>query len=186
MSTPIWEAPLASIAALLLAPALLTAVGQQTALDPPQDTAEATVEPSEVVGPPAGSQRAGAELEELTDAISAKMRCPVCQGLSVAASPSPTAVAMRNEIRNLLAQGYSRQQVFDYFEGTYGEFVLLEPKPEGFNLTVWLAPVLAVLLGAGLVFAYVARNNARASAASVDDDSALDEYRERVRQETQT
>jgi cytochrome c-type biogenesis protein CcmH/NrfF len=43
---------------------------------------------------------------------------------------------MMSEVRDLLARGYSEQQVLDYFVRSYGEFVLLEPTAKGFNLMV--------------------------------------------------
>lgn len=89
-----------------------------------------------------------AEVDARTDALSTRLRCPVCQGLSVSASPSEAARAMRERIRELVAQGYADEQIVDYFVGRYGTWVLLEPPREGFAWLLWLAPALAV--GAGL------------------------------------
>ena len=75
------------------------------------------------------------------------MRCPVCQGLPISDSPSASAITMLSQVRDLLAEGYTQSQILDYFERSYGEFVLLQPKAKGFNLLVWLAPVLVVALG---------------------------------------
>ena len=104
-----------------------------------------------VLGPPQGPPLSGAELDRRTRALGERMRCPVCQGLSIAASPSASAMAMVAQVRDLLARGYTEQQVLDYFVRSYGEFVLLEPTAEGFNLVVWLLPVVAVLIGAALI-----------------------------------
>ncbi|MDH3744260.1 MAG: cytochrome c-type biogenesis protein CcmH, partial [Acidobacteriota bacterium] len=98
-------------------------------------------------GPPIS----GEALVQSTDELSSRMRCPVCQALSVADSPSLSAIAIKEEVRDLLAAGYTEEQVIDYFERAYGEFIRLAPKPEGFNLVVWLAPAAAFLLGAALV-----------------------------------
>ncbi len=149
----------------------LAAAGQETA-----DVREVRL------GAPAGPPLAGAELESLTEELASLMRCPVCQGLSVADSPTPLAAAMKNEVRELLAAGYSRAQVLDYFEQSYGEFIRLAPRARGFNLTVWLAP--AVLLLAGLVLILRRRRAAGgAEPAAAAPDPDLQEYLERVRQE---
>jgi cytochrome c-type biogenesis protein CcmH len=136
----------------------------------------------ERIGTPAGPPRSGAALERLTEEVSSLMRCPVCQGLSVNDSPTPLAAAMKNEVRDLLAAGYSREQVLEYFEQSYGEFIRLAPHARGFNLTVWLAPLGLLLLGLALI---LRRRRQRAgqpaTAAEVDPDLAA--YREQVRRE---
>ena len=70
-----------------------------------------------LVGLPEGSPLEGPELSERTAALGGAMRCPVCQGLSIADSPSPSAVSMLRQVRDLLAAGYTREQVLAYFEG---------------------------------------------------------------------
>lgn len=127
---------------------------------------------------PAGSPRSGAELESLTQEVSEQLRCPMCQGMSVADSPSASAQAIKDEVRTLLSDGFSEEQIKEYFEGTYGEFVLLSPKREGLNWLLWLAPV-ALFLG-GLSWILIVRGGSERPAVDVDDD--LDPYLERVRQ----
>ena len=165
--------PLALVPALLLAAAAAAAA---------QSTPELS---RERVGSPAGPPRQGAELERITEEVSSLMRCPVCQGLSVADSPTPLAAAMKDEVRELLAAGYSGEQVLQYFEKSYGEFIRLAPKPRGFNLTVWLAPAALLLLGLVLILRRRAAPR-RPAADTADADTAdadLAAYRERVRQE---
>src|SRR6185295_5186397 len=84
------------------------------------------------------------------------LRCPVCQGLSVADSPSTMASNMRAQVRELLAAGYDQDQVLAYYERSYGEFVRLQPSLHGVNWLVWLAPVAGLLLG-GAVIAWALR-----------------------------
>jgi len=107
------------------------------------------VDPTAVVGAPALPPPAAEEAEARTDAISKKVRCPVCQGLSVADSPSESARAMKEEVRGLVAKGYDEEQVISYFEASYGEFIRLEPTTEGWNLLVWVLPGAALAAGAG-------------------------------------
>jgi cytochrome c-type biogenesis protein CcmH len=130
------------------------------------------------LGEPAGERLAGGELLVRAREVASLLRCPVCQGLSVADSPVPAAQAMQRKVQALLAAGYSEEQVLAFFETSYGEFIRLSPKPEGFNLVVWVLPVLAILVGVGLV----ARRVRSAPAAAEDD---LEAYRQRVRQEVQ-
>ncbi len=133
------------------------------------------------IGTPAGPPLDGAALESITEEISSLMRCPVCQGLSVNDSPTPLAAAMKNEVRDLLAAGYSGDQVLEYFEQSYGEFIRLAPHARGFNLTVWLAPLALLALGVALILRRRRTAPSRPTAAAADPD--LVAYRERVRHE---
>jgi cytochrome c-type biogenesis protein CcmH len=137
------------------------------------------------LGPPQGRPLAGEELDRVTEEISSIMRCPVCQGLSVADSPTLSAIAMKAEVRQFLAAGYTRTQILDYFERSYGEFIRLEPKAKGFNLTVWIAPVAATLLGLALIVMRWRRSQPSVVADPGDREADLDleEYRQRVRRE---
>lgn len=154
-----------------------------------QQDSEAGLNALIVVGEPAGTPLSGDELDRLTQEVASRMRCPVCQGLSVADSPADAAVAMKAEVRSLLAAGYTPAQTIRYFETSYGEFIRLEPKPEGFNLVVWIAPAAVLLIGAAIV-AWRLRRPAPAAVvadagpAAPDEDPDLAAYRERVRRET--
>ena len=140
----------------------------------------------DLVGQPDGPPISGTELDLITEEVAAIMRCPVCQGLSIADSPTALAIAMKAEVKEMLSKGYSESQVLDYFEQSYGEFIRLEPKARGFNLLVWLAP-LAVLLGGLLFLAMRMKQPAVADSAptpnSSSTESELEAYRERVRRE---
>ena len=79
-------------------------------------------------------------IEERARAIASGLRCPVCQNLSVADSPSPLAREMRSDIEDQLRAGRSDQQVEAFFVARYGEWVLLEPTRRGLNLLPWMLP----------------------------------------------
>ena len=101
--------------------------------------------------PPADSA-----LESRTSAVASQLRCPVCQGLSIQDSPSELAQSMRAVVRDQLAAGKSPDEVKAYYVSKYGEWILLAPKPSGFNLLAYLLPVL-VVLGGGLFIALAVR-----------------------------
>ena len=147
---------------------------------------ELGVDSSVTIGEPKGAPLEGDELDKRTEEVSSLMRCPVCQGLSIADSPTLLAQAMKSEVRQFLAAGYTEAQIFDYFEQSYGEFVRLEPKAKGFNLVVWIAPVVALLIG---VVVIVVRLRSRGKGDRKPDKSIarsddLESYRQRVKQET--
>jgi len=105
-----------------------------------------------LLAPAAGA--GGDDLEDQMRAVASGLRCPVCQNLSVADSPSGLAQEMRGLIREQLEQGRSREEVLAYFVSKYGEWVLLTPKPSGFNLLVYVIPFLGAAVGvAGILVA---------------------------------
>ena len=87
------------------------------------------------------------------------LRCPVCQGMPIAESPSQMAQDMMVKVREMVADGKSKAEIYDYFAERYGEWVLLEPKAKGFNLGLWILPVLALLLGGFLVWRFVSKSS---------------------------
>ena len=148
----------------------------------PPEGVVAGPDPASIVGPPAGPPLSGDALRDATQAAGKLLRCVVCQGLSVADSPSETAKAMRGQVEALVAKGYDTEQVLTWFEASYGAFVRLEPKQEGLNWLVWGAPVALLLLGAGVV---LARTRGTPPAAPAEAGGATDDpWLARVRAET--
>ncbi len=98
-----------------------------------------------------------AALEARAIRLADELRCPVCQGLSIHDSPSPLAQDMKDLIRSQVAAGATDQEIRQYFISKYGEWVLLEPKPSGFNILVYLLPFAGLLGGALLIVVAVRR-----------------------------
>jgi len=96
-------------------------------------------------------------LDARTAEISSHLRCPVCQGLSIQDSPSALAQQMRAIVRDQLRAGKTPQEIRTYFVSRYGEWILLEPRPAGFNLTVYVVPILAIVGGLVLIIVAVRR-----------------------------
>jgi cytochrome c-type biogenesis protein CcmH len=111
------------------------------------------VEPSEMLADPA--------LEARARALSAGLRCLVCQNQSIDDSNAALAADLRVLIRERLAAGDSDGEVLDYLVARYGEFILLKPPVNGQTLLLWLVPPAVLLLGAA-VAAVAFRRRARA------------------------
>jgi cytochrome c-type biogenesis protein CcmH len=114
-------------------------------------------DPSQFVGAPKGTPLSGTALEQRTHDVASLLRCPVCQGMSVADSPSTVALDMKEQVRELLARGYTQEQILNYFERSYGQFVLLKPKFRGVNALVWILPIVVLMAGAFLVMSTAKR-----------------------------
>lgn len=125
----------------------------------------------------------GASVDERTAAIASELRCPVCQNLSVADSPSDVAASFRERIRELVLAGRSDAQVRAFFVERYGEWILLSPPRRGIGLAVWLAPVALLLGGLLVVVIAVRRWSSRArrlAAVAADDPEAMAHARARL------
>ena len=109
--------------------------------------------------------------------------CPVCQGMAISDSPAEMAVNMKGQVRELLSRGYTEEQILKYFELSYGQFVLLKPKFEGVTGMVWVLPVLALLIGAVIVFIKLRKLERAPSppTANRQPPTAEDPYLARVR-----
>lgn len=84
---------------------------------------------------------------ERADALARDLRCPDCQGLSVADSPTASAQEIRRQIDVLLADGSSDDEVRAHFVARYGDWILLAPS----SPLAWIVPFAVVLAGvAGL------------------------------------
>jgi cytochrome c-type biogenesis protein CcmH/NrfF len=102
-------------------------------------------------------------LDQRARALDAEIRCPVCQGTSIADSPADFAVEMRAVIREQLAAGATDDQVRAFFVERYGVWILLSPPMAGPEIVVWVAPA-AIVLGGVLVLALRSRRRAAAAA----------------------
>lgn len=83
--------------------------------------------------------------------IGSQIRCPVCQGESIAESPSQTARDMMNLIRQRVDEGLADQQIIDEILASYSGALLLDPPVRGVTLWLWLAPMGALILGVMLI-----------------------------------
>ncbi|HEX8012720.1 MAG TPA: cytochrome c-type biogenesis protein CcmH [Casimicrobiaceae bacterium] len=122
----------------------------------------------------AAAQQAPQALEDRVLEVARQLRCPVCQNLSVADSPSDLAREMRGVIREQLRAGKTPEEIKAYFVSKYGDWILLSPRPGGIGWLVWVGPfagAAAGLLLAGLAIWRWSRR--RRQAAPVVADPAL-------------
>lgn len=92
-----------------------------------------------------------AAMEARARAMSAQLRCLVCQNQSIDDSNAPLARDLRLLVRERLKAGDSDSAVMDYVVARYGEFVLLKPPFNAATLLLWLTPLLALLAAGWLV-----------------------------------
>jgi cytochrome c-type biogenesis protein CcmH len=87
--------------------------------------------------------------------VAESVKCPTCQGQSVADSSAPSARAIRTEIARRIEAGQTDEEIRDYIAGIYGEENLLTPPRDGLAGLIWFLPVaglVAAVGGLALVF----------------------------------
>ena len=116
------------------------------------------VQPDEILANP--------RLEARARALSAELRCLVCQNQSIDDSDAPLARDLRLLVRERLQAGDSDTEVIQYLVARYGDFILLRPplKPE--TILLWVTPGVVLLLG--LVWLGLASRRRRVVATSVE------------------
>jgi cytochrome c-type biogenesis protein CcmH len=123
------------------------------------------VEPSEMLKDPA--------LEARARAISAELRCLVCQNQSIDDSNADLAADLRVLIRERLSAGDSDTQAVDYLVARYGEFILLKPQFNWHTALLWLAPPAVLLFGAALALAVYRRRSTAVRPLDAEEEAAL-------------
>lgn len=91
-------------------------------------------------------------LERRVMALSAELRCLVCQNQSLADSNAPLAVDLRNQVREKMRAGMSEDEIVDFMVARYGDFVLFRPPFKFTTALLWLGPLLLLVAGLAALF----------------------------------
>ena len=93
--------------------------------------------------------------------IAEDLRCLVCQNESLAGSHAELAEDLRREVRSLLLEGKTDQEVKDFLVSRYGDFVLYEPPVKPTTWLLWAGPFLFLVMGVGALIVYLRRRSKR-------------------------
>jgi cytochrome c-type biogenesis protein CcmH len=125
----------------------------------------------------APSAAANPEIEARMMVLAAELRCLVCQNQTIADSHAGLAEDLRQQIREMLAQGQSERQILDYMTERYGDFVLYRPPFKATTALLWVGPALLMAVAIGTLVS-VLRRRQRMSPDAFDpeppDDDATD------------
>jgi len=97
--------------------------------------------------------------EQRLISISEEMRCLVCQNESLAGSRSELANDLRREIRILIKEGKSDDQIRNFMVERYGDFVLYRPPVKPVTWLLWVGPFVILAIGIAGLLAYLRRRN---------------------------
>lgn len=107
------------------------------------------------------------------EALTRELRCTVCQNQTIADSNATLAKDLRREVRRLMQEGKTDQEIRDFLTARYTDFVLYKPPVTPRTYLLWAAPVLLLLGGLAGAATVVARRAriARENPAALDDDN---------------
>lgn len=126
------------------------------------------------------------------NAVAKNMYCPVCENTPLDVCETQACADWRDEIYLRLSEGWSDQEIYDYFVERHGDRVLAIPPARGLNWLIYIVPPLLLAVGALLVFR-ILRSSLRAPATTITSDIDMkkaklskkdeDEYSARIEDE---
>jgi cytochrome c-type biogenesis protein CcmH len=105
-------------------------------------------------------QTGSPQVEERLRALSQELRCLVCQNQTLADSHADLAIDLRNQVRTLLSEGRSDEEVKRWLVDRYGDFVLYRPPVKPDTWLLWFGPFGLLLVGLG-IWIVISRQGAR-------------------------
>lgn len=123
------------------------------------------------------------------NAIAKQLYCPVCENTPLDVCPTEACRQWRDLIRQQLTDGWTEDQIKQYFVENYGARVLAEPPRQGLNWLVYLLPPAIILAGAVILFRLLREwtkpkaASANLSGAGGEASTSKDEYVARLEEE---
>jgi cytochrome c-type biogenesis protein CcmH len=127
------------------------------------------VQPDEILQDPA--------LEARARALSAGLRCLVCQNQSIAESNAELAVDLRRQIDEQIGAGKTDREILDFMVARYGDFVLYRPPVRASTLLLWGGPLVLLLIGVAVAWRVLRSRRARADERPLTDEERRDAER---------
>jgi cytochrome c-type biogenesis protein CcmH len=87
------------------------------------------------------------ELQAMYLSITQEVRCLVCQNQPISDSTAPLAADLRREIKRMILEGQSEAEIKDFLVERYGDFILYKPRFASWNILLWLAPGILLIIG---------------------------------------
>lgn len=115
-------------------------------------------------------------VEKRLVSIAEDLRCLVCQNESLAGSRADLAEDLRREVRGLIKQGKTDQEIKDFLVSRYGDFVLYQPPVKPTTWLLWGGPFLLLIAGVTGLFIYLRRRGRQV----VDSPRLSDEDKQRA------
>ena len=120
-----------------------------------------------VVAGLAGSSSTAPTAEQRVDALAASIKCPFCNGESLAESSAGVAADYRALIAERVSAGFSDDEIRQEFADNFGDAFILDTPTDGWAIALWLAPILILGVGVGVIIS-MRRTAQRSTEAPVE------------------
>lgn len=90
---------------------------------------------------------------ERVDSLSALIKCPFCNGESLAESGSGVAADYRALIAQRVNDGYTDREILDEFAASFGPSFVLDGSTNRWSLLLWIVPLAIMVAGGALILA---------------------------------
>ena len=92
--------------------------------------------------------------------IHKNLRCLVCQGQSIADSNSDFAQTLKMVVKDLVNQGKTEEEIYDFLSEKYGYWILYKPKFNLENFILWFFPYF-VLIAGGFIIVFLIKKRSK-------------------------
>ncbi len=110
------------------------------------------------------------KLQARYEKIISEVRCLKCQNQTIKDSNAFLASDLRREIRHMLEDGKTDDEIYEFLVARYGDFALYRPRASGRTLILWIAPMMFLVFGAFALWRVVQRRTVLPI-----DDEAIDD-----------
>ena len=90
-----------------------------------------------------------------------QIRCPVCEGQTIADSDAGPSPQLRSEVVRMLEEGKSPDEIKEHFKSMYGAWIVAEPPSRGFASVSWWLPVTFLFVGILILWYFLRRATGR-------------------------
>ena len=102
------------------------------------------------------------------------IRCPVCQGQSIGGSNSDLAKDLREQVRKMILNDKSDNDIYLFMIERYGDFVIFKPPINLKTYLLWFTPLIFLVL----CFIYLIRIISKKRDFSVKSSSEMERARD--------
>ncbi len=110
------------------------------------------------------------EMQARYEKIISEVRCLKCQNQTIKDSNAFLAADLRREIRHMLEEGKTDDEIYEFLVARYGDFALYRPRASGKTLILWIAPMMFLVFGVLALWRVVQRR----MALPIDDEATED------------
>ncbi|WP_455370331.1 cytochrome c-type biogenesis protein [Petrachloros mirabilis] len=102
--------------------------------------------------------------------LAVELRCLVCQNQTLADSNAPLAEDLRREVREMIVNNMTDDQIVEFLVARYGDFVRYRPPFKVATVLLWVGPFLLLGIGGIVLIVSLRQRNLEKESSSISDD----------------